>query len=757
MNKSLERTTSDLRKAEALARVIGETATDTVITLDGVGLILNVNPALTEMFGYEHEELQGQHILSLFPSESLPFPETPVIRKSSKILYVVATHKDGTVFPVEVQIGVASIEDQQIFVWSVRDITERKQLEEERKDRFKTLGKLVQERTCELFLANETLKEERDSLRSAIERFSKAFQLGPHMMTITRKSDNRYVDVNRRFLEAKGLSREDVIGKTPTEIDVPESRFKQIIAILEAQGLVQNYEGSMLMKDGSEGSVIFSAETIQVDDQDCILVAYNDVTEMKRMQMERTEQLTKNLKLEEDVSRGNQLIADSINNMQDGFFALDDQWNFTYVNKKAEELFLKTGEELLDEVFWEVLAQARGTLFELNFQQAKNVGVPTTFESLGLIHKDTWFEVTAYPSQFGLSVYYRDITEQKLSREKLIKSQKETALILENMTDCFFALDRDGQFTHINRAAEIAFGKSRDALLGKKITEVFSVDDTALRHYHEVMNEHKAVTFEILSEALGNSWLEINAYPIETGLSCYFRDITSRKIADKEFARLERLNLVGQLAAGIGHEIRNPMTTVRGYLQLLGSKPEYEARKSIFDLMISELDRANAIITEFLSLARTKQTERKYQNLNDILIDLYPLLQADTFTQNKQIVFIPGEIPNLEINGNEITQLVLNLTRNGLEAMQEGGRLNVKSYVENGKVVLAIEDEGGGIPRENIPKIGTPFFTTKDTGTGLGLATCYKIAESHYAKIHIDSSSRGTTFYIFFPIPEKIA
>lgn len=598
-------------------------------------------------------------------------------------------------------------------------------------------------------------KREQDALRGAIERFSKAFQLGPHMMTIIRKSDYRYVDVNRRFLEARGFAREDVIGKTPTEIGVPESEFKQIIETLEAQGSVQNYEGSLIMKYGSKGTVILSAEKIQIDDQECILFAYNDVTEMKRMQTERVEQLTKYLTLEADLSRSNQLIADIINNMPDCFYVLDHQWRFTFVNKKAEELLLKTREELLGKVFWKTIPQARGTILELNYQKARNDCLPITFEDLSFLHKDTWYQVTAYPSQFGLSVYYRDITEQKLSREKLIESQEETASILESMTDCFYAIDRDWQFTYINRAGEIAFGKSRDELLGKKITEVFKLNHTALLHYHEVMSEKRSVTFEIVSEMLGNKWMEISLYPRESGLTCYFQDITSRKIAEDEIARLDRLHLVGQLAAGIGHEIRNPMTTVRGYLQLLGAKPDYAAQKSTFELMISELDRANAIITEFLSLAQLKQTELKSQNLNDILNNLYPLLEADAFIQNKQICFIPGETPNLELNGKEISQLVLNLTRNGLEAMRERGCLTVKSYLQDDKVVLAIADEGCGIPPENISKVGTPFFTTKDNGTGLGLATCYKIAESHNAKIHIDSSSRGTTFFIFFPIPES--
>ncbi|WP_243450218.1 ATP-binding protein [Desulfosporosinus sp. Sb-LF] len=347
-----------------------------------------------------------------------------------------------------------------------------------------------------------------------------------------------------------------------------------------------------------------------------------------------------------------------------------------------------------------------------------------------------------------------DIVEQKLASEKLIRAQEEKVSILESMTDCFFAMDRDMRFTYINHAGEIAFGKSQNELLSQKITEVIKVNDTALQHYHEVMSEKKSATFEIISEALGGKWLEISAYSAENGLTCYFRDITSRKIAEGEIARFDRLNLVGQLAAGIAHEIRNPMTTVRGYLQLLGVKPEYATQRSTFELMISEVDRANAIITEFLSLAQTKPSEMKSRNLNDIISHLYPLLEADTFTQNKQIKFIAGEIPDLALNAKEISQLILNLTRNGLEAMAEGGTLSIESYVEDCKVVLEIADEGCGIPKENFKKLGTPFFTTKDTGTGLGFASCYKIAESHNAKICIDSSPKGTTISILFPIPK---
>ncbi|SDH32977.1 PAS domain S-box-containing protein [Desulfosporosinus hippei DSM 8344] len=346
------------------------------------------------------------------------------------------------------------------------------------------------------------------------------------------------------------------------------------------------------------------------------------------------------------------------------------------------------------------------------------------------------------------------LTKYLTLEAELSRSNQFIADIIKNMPDGFFAIDKNWQITYINRAGNIAFAKSHAELAGKIITELCWVTDTVLNHFYEVLTEKKSVSFEFLSKELGDKWLEVRAYPMESGLTCYLRDITSRKITEYELARLDRLYLVGQLASGLAHEIRNPLTVVRGYLQLLGSKSMFGDQKSTFELMISELDRANAIITEFLSLAQIKQADLKTMNLNEILNNLYPLLSADATNQNKQIHLLPGEIPDLQLNCKEISQMVLNLVRNGLESMDAGRSLTIKSFGEDNMVALEIIDEGCGIPQENLNKLGTPFFTTKNYGTGLGLATSYRIAESHNAKIRVLSSSTGTSFCILFPIPE---
>ncbi len=229
-------------------------------------------------------------------------------------------------------------------------------------------------------------------------------------------------------------------------------------------------------------------------------------------------------------------------------------------------------------------------------------------------------------------------------------------------------------------------------------------------------------------------------------------DITELRHYQQEVARLDRLHLIGEMSAGIGHEIRNPMTTVRGFLQLLGGKDRYARDKAYIDLMLEELDRVNAIITEFLSLAKDKPVEKKIRSLNHKIRTIFPLLRADAMKQGKNIEMELADLPYITIDENEIKQLILNLVRNGLEAMPPGGQLTIKTFQSNGEAVLAVQDQGTGIAPEVLEKIGTPFFTTKDQGTGLGLAVCYSIVQRHNARINIKTGAAGTTFYVSFKV-----
>lgn len=229
-------------------------------------------------------------------------------------------------------------------------------------------------------------------------------------------------------------------------------------------------------------------------------------------------------------------------------------------------------------------------------------------------------------------------------------------------------------------------------------------------------------------------------------------DITELRRYQMEVARLDRLNLIGEMSASIAHEIRNPLTTVRGFLQLFESQEGYINNRQYVSLMIEELDRANGIITQFLSLAKNKIVDLELHSLNENILTLLPLLQAQALKNDISIELRLGDIPQLMMDRNEIRQLVLNLVLNGIDAMPQGGDLQIGTEKVGTSVILTIKDQGSGMSDEVLKKIGTPFFTTKSGGTGMGLAVCYSIALRHRARIDVNTGPDGSVFKVTFPI-----
>jgi two-component system sporulation sensor kinase C len=228
------------------------------------------------------------------------------------------------------------------------------------------------------------------------------------------------------------------------------------------------------------------------------------------------------------------------------------------------------------------------------------------------------------------------------------------------------------------------------------------------------------------------------------------RDVTARDDLEQITARADRMNLIGEMAANVAHEIRNPLTTVRGYLQMMVSKDELSNYRNRFGLMMEELDRANTIISEYLLLAKDKRAELKNCSLNTIIDKLFPLIKADAIASNVLVKLDLKEISTLYLDENEIRQLLLNLVRNGVEAMPAGGELTICTGLEQDKIVLSVKDQGTGLPAHVLENLGTPFLTTKGTGTGLGLPICYRIANRHNAMISVKTDDQGTTFCVSF-------
>jgi signal transduction histidine kinase len=162
--------------------------------------------------------------------------------------------------------------------------------------------------------------------------------------------------------------------------------------------------------------------------------------------------------------------------------------------------------------------------------------------------------------------------------------------------------------------------------------------------------------------------------------------------------------------------------------------------------MIDEIDRANSIITEFLSLAKDRVVDLKVQNIKQIVENIFPLIQADGVISDKYIQMELDEVEKIQLDKKEIHQLILNLVLNGLQGMFPGGTMKIRTFMDNEEIVLGVQDDGPGIAPEVLGKIGTPFFTTKENGTGLGLAVCYSIAARHNARLILKRVQRGQPF-----------
>jgi two-component system, sporulation sensor kinase E len=348
-----------------------------------------------------------------------------------------------------------------------------------------------------------------------------------------------------------------------------------------------------------------------------------------------------------------------------------------------------------------------------------------------------------------------EIEERERIANHLYRSQERFRKIFES-SPCLMAIfsQKNLTFIEVNTSWIKFTGYSQDELEKHKINLKNFVDESTGKPINldrKIRNKkirYKTKNGDIRDGLLSTEMIDIDPEPCTL---IVLTDITDTVHLEKEMSRLDRLNLIGEMAAGIAHEIRNPMTTVQGFLQLSRNNSA-NLSAEIIDLMLDELRRANAIITEFLNLAKNKVSVKKKQNLNTILEALSPLIQAEAFRSNKQVNLDLNKCPDIYIDQKEIRQLILNITLNGLDAMSSNGKLTIKTYTKNQAVILEIKDQGHGISPDVLQKLGTPFFTTKETGTGLGLAICYSVAKRHHAEIDITTGDEGTIFSICFQL-----
>ncbi|MCY9108510.1 PAS domain-containing protein [Bacillus atrophaeus] len=400
----------------------------------------------------------------------------------------------------------------------------------------------------------------------------------------------------------------------------------------------------------------------------------------------------------------------------------------------------------------------------LRMQKGMEVGmIEQTWKRLDgtPVHLEVKAAPAIYKNQRAELLLLIDISSRKKFQTILQKSRERYQLLIQNSIDTI-AVIHNGKWVFMNESGISLFeAATYEDLIGKNIYDhLHPCDHEDVKKRIQNIAEHKTD-----SEVMKQSWFtfqnrliytEMVCIPTtffgETAVQVILRDISERKQTEELMLKSEKLSIAGQLAAGIAHEIRNPLTAIKGFLQLM--KPTMEGNEHYFDIVFSELSRIELILSELLMLAKPQQHAfKEHLNLKKLISEVTALLETQA---NLNGIFIKTAFQrdSIFINGdqNQLKQVFINLIKNAVESMPDGGTVEIDTTEDEHSVHVTIKDEGEGIPEKVLKRIGEPFLTTKEKGTGLGLMVTFNIIENHQGTIQVDSKpEKGTAFKISFP------
>ena len=346
------------------------------------------------------------------------------------------------------------------------------------------------------------------------------------------------------------------------------------------------------------------------------------------------------------------------------------------------------------------------------------------------------------------------ITLQELN--ELVKALREATILT--------ITDQNDNITYANDKYCRITQYRREELIGK------NHHDLVYSGYHEqefydgiwnAIQEGRIWNGEICNKAKDGTlyWVDTTIIPFLNNKGVTYQhiaiqhDITEKKETEAMLQKTEKLSIVGELAAGFAHEIRNPLTTIKGFVQILDSV-SMEKKQLYLKTILEEIDRINSIVSEFMVLARPQAVQFKSCSVSGIIRKVIQFLSAEATLKNVRIrhsflsdnIFIYGE-------ENQLTQVFINILKNALDAMPVGGEVHISCEMQDNETTILVEDNGIGMTDEQLKRIGEPFYTTKAEGNGLGLMVSYKIIHNHHGRINVVSEvNKGTTFLVTFPL-----
>jgi PAS domain S-box-containing protein len=343
--------------------------------------------------------------------------------------------------------------------------------------------------------------------------------------------------------------------------------------------------------------------------------------------------------------------------------------------------------------------------------------------------------------------------------------------ILRSIAAGVLTLDKDGKILTWNKAAEDIVGIPAEAVIGRhfsKVVQDLEVTDTdkqrllsLVKNVFETGEKYLGYKKEFHTKDKDVRYINMNISQLRDhtgevlGVVMIFEDVTKGVQLEAEMRRISELAAIGQLAASIAHELRNPLSSIKGAAQYL--RNEYSDHKAIcefLDIIVDEVNALNKVTTEFLDFARPAKLTLRETDINDILFRTVQFMQLEISKQHVSVEqHFAYDLPRIMVDEKQIEQVFRNLILNSIQAMPNGGKLTISTHAAGDGVNIKVSDTGIGIPEDQLEQIFVPFFTTKTKGTGLGLSIVQKIIDNHGGRIRVESKvGEGTTFEIFLPV-----
>lgn len=573
-----------------------------------------------------------------------------------------------------------------------------------------------------------------------------------------------------QFYYQNGFYSQQVVGKSLRTIDasiVPPHLVPQLMKYY-----LQAWEGR---------EIIF--ELPWPNDKTIILIALRPIKRNGQVieVVGSTVDITERKKVESELRATKELLESFIKHNLDAITISDREGHILQANKAYENIFGWSSQEIIGKR----LPCVPGFLMEESLENIQkiltNESVVTRLETVRQRNDGSLLDVSLTVSPIldvrgnviALSAICRDISERKQAErerhrlhQQLRDSEMKYRALIEQATDAIYVVELNeehapSRFIEVNPVGCKRFGYSREELLSLSFPDVVPQDSRMIVRLLEkikkgqtsftLQDEYVFPTGKIITTEFNVRVFKLNGKKVFLSIS---RDITERLKTEELLRKSEKLAIVGQLATVMAHEINNPLTAMKGFMQLL-KLTENENNQGYINIVSSEIERIESITNEFMAVAKPQMVKIQLNDISVLIDQVLMLLQPQAMMNNIKIrIELKPGIPLISCEGNQLKQVFVNILKNAIESMPTGGEILIQvNILDNNQVSIRFIDQGCGIPKERIPYLGEPFYSIKEEGIGLGLMICYKIIETHRGKVVIESEvNKGTIVEVTLPI-----